>query len=121
MQVPTCLPPLQRPCTIYLTIISLHAIPLQENNVNQLTMAAPSDSPTPSPEMTRSSPPMILLQSPRKWRSQHLEAANLKQTLEVPALELLGDTYVPEDGDEGLLTRPTHPALSGQVGQNERI
>ena len=44
----------------------------------------------------------LLLQKPRKWTHKHLEAARVKICENVTMEELLGQGYIPLDGDPGM-------------------
>lgn len=44
----------------------------------------------------------LLLQKPRKWTLKHLEVARVKTSENITAEELMGQEYVPLDGDPGM-------------------
>lgn len=44
----------------------------------------------------------LLLQKARKWTHKHLEAARVKISENVTMEDLLGQEYIPHDGDPGM-------------------
>lgn len=47
-------------------------------------------------------PESFLLQKPRLWTSEHLRLLNVIHLRDVPAVDIVGDAYLPTEGDEGL-------------------
>lgn len=52
----------------------------------------------------------LLLQKPRKWTHRHLEVAIVKINENTTAEELMGQEYVPLDGDPGMKNPMAHPS-----------
>ena len=44
----------------------------------------------------------FLLQRPNKWTSEHLQTLKVAQQYDVPAEDIVGTAYLPNDGDEGV-------------------
>ena len=43
-----------------------------------------------------------LLAPPKRWTSEHLKALNFSERSNVTAEEIVGDAYLPNDGDQGV-------------------